>query len=255
MEPVIDVPLIHGEGTRAAQWPPWLEASGLPVLPSPPRTRRLVVVAPHPDDEVLMCGGLLRRHVAQDAEVLVIAVTDGEASHEGLPEWAPHRLGRLRRAESAAGLTALGLKESQVQRLHLPDGQLQQHAGDLQAKLQNLLRPTDDVVTTWRRDGHPDHDGAGACVARVCTGLGCRLLEAPVWMWHWAHPLQEGIPWHRLHTFALDEDAKEHKQAALACHVSQLTPRSTTLGAVLEQNILARSAWRHEYFFVTEASA
>ena len=42
---------------------------------------RVVVVAPHPDDEVLAAGGLMRWMACRGREVLVVGVTDGEASH------------------------------------------------------------------------------------------------------------------------------------------------------------------------------
>ena len=45
------------------------------------RPRRLVVVAPHPDDEVLGAGGLLQYMGRVGVEMVVVAVTDGEASH------------------------------------------------------------------------------------------------------------------------------------------------------------------------------
>ena len=39
--------------------------------------KKVLVIAPHPDDEVLGCGGSIARHVAQDDEVHVVVVTRG----------------------------------------------------------------------------------------------------------------------------------------------------------------------------------
>lgn len=63
-------------------------------------------------------------------------------------------------------------------------------------------------------------------------------------------PADARVPWHRLRRLALSTDACARKQAALAAHVTQLTPRSASVGAVLGPHLLARAAWRHEYFFV-----
>ncbi|MDB5892518.1 MAG: hypothetical protein JWQ88_49, partial [Rhodoferax sp.] len=151
-----------------------------------PLGARLVVVAPHPDDEVLAAGGLISRHAAGGGECLVVAVTDGEASHPGSAIWTPAELARMRRAESNDGLRALGLRRAEIARLGLADGGVLAHRTQLAAGLALVLRPSDVVVTTWRLDGHPDHEATGETTADVCDHLGCRLLEAPVWMWHWA---------------------------------------------------------------------
>ena len=54
--------VIQGQGTPESAWRPWLgaqpfaQSSFLTIMGE---AQRLVVVAPHPDDEVLACGGLL----------------------------------------------------------------------------------------------------------------------------------------------------------------------------------------------------
>ena len=63
----------------------WLGTRRLAALPklSDRRPRRLVVVAPHPDDEALGAGGLLQHMTRIGVEAMLVAVTDGEASHPG----------------------------------------------------------------------------------------------------------------------------------------------------------------------------
>jgi LmbE family N-acetylglucosaminyl deacetylase len=56
--------------------PPWRELEGLRPL-TLRECRRLVVVAPHPRDEIRAAGGLLRRLAARNASVDVLALTDG----------------------------------------------------------------------------------------------------------------------------------------------------------------------------------
>lgn len=78
---------IEGEGTSEPTWQRWLAAtpcSELSMAQALAPSQRLVVVAPHPDDEVLACGALVAVHAARGGEVVFVAVTDGEASHAGL---------------------------------------------------------------------------------------------------------------------------------------------------------------------------
>lgn len=251
---VVEAPRrIEGEGTSAPTWQRWLAATPCPELSMAQGlapSQRLVVVAPHPDDEVLACGALVAMHVARGGEVVFVAVTDGEASHAGLSPPGRCELAAQRRAERLRGLARLGIETPQVHSLALPDGGVQAQGGLLRGWLMFVLRPGDVVVSTWEGDGHPDHDSIGRVTRETCLRVGCRFLAAPVWMWHWAAPADARVPWHRLRRLALSPEARARKQSALAAHVTQLTPRGASVGAVLGANLLARAAWRHEHFFV-----
>lgn len=212
--------------------------------------KRLVVVAPHPDDEVLACGGLLAAHTARGGRATVVAVTDGEASHSGSQRWTAPALAAARRAESVEGLHALGLGGGEIVRLTIPDGAVSQYASPLRETLGLLLKSDDVVVSTWGLDGHPDHEAVGDATEVVCSDVGASCIQAPVWMWHWSKPGDTRIPWNRLRGFALESGAFERKCAALAMHATQLIPRSVSEGPVLGPLILERAKRRTEYFFV-----
>jgi LmbE family N-acetylglucosaminyl deacetylase len=248
-------PLIHGHSTPESQWRPWLQqhlSRPEPFTHWLPDTSRLVVLAPHPDDEVLACGALLALHAARGGESLIVAVTDGEASHReaARQDLTEEALAKTRRTERERGLQQLDLTDKHVLSLHLPDGGVTRHESELERRIRLLLRPRDVLISPWRSDGHPDHDACGRAAARASAATGRPLWEAPVWMWHWARPNDRRVPWMRMQALAVSDAARASKQAALAAHVSQLTPRSATHGAVLGVDIVARTERRAEYFFV-----
>lgn len=249
MAAVTAEPAIFGAGTSQSDWAAHGGLDRLPVCEIeallPPRSR-LVVVAPHPDDEVLACGGLLAVAAARGHLTLVVSVSDGEASHAGSAQWTVQRLRDRRRLEWAEGLRRLGLNPCDHVRLALPDGAVHAHRHALRSRLQSLLSKRDVVVTTYRHDGHPDHE----TVAAVCEACGARSIEAPVWMWHWAAPRDARVPWARLHRLALPAEALCRKQHAIAAHRSQLEPRDAEHGAVLSPATLARLLRADEFFFL-----
>src|SRR5438046_7255856 len=53
------------------------EAEAIPFEPLDLRGERLLVLAPHPDDEVIGCGGLVAQHLAEGRSVRVVVATDG----------------------------------------------------------------------------------------------------------------------------------------------------------------------------------
>lgn len=250
----LDLPgLIQGEATNGLVWRHWLaglRCHELSLQDWLPARARLVIVAPHPDDEVLACGGLIATHAAQGGQVLIVAVTDGEASHDGTPLITRDDLARVRRNERRQGVRLLGLPQPALLSFSLKDGRVQQHEQVLLTRLMSLLQPSDVVVSTWENDGHPDHDCTGRVARTACTAIGCAYLAAPVWMWHWATPGDDRIPWRRLRGLPLAAEDSLRKQAALAAHRSQLGPRSVDLGAVLDPAIVERATWRTEYYFV-----
>ncbi|WP_164662932.1 PIG-L family deacetylase, partial [Pseudomonas viridiflava] len=74
-----------------------------------------VIIAPHPDDEVLGCGGLMRQLAQLERTLLLISVTDGTASHPGSPLWPVQRLSSTRPQESAEALERLEIPRDRLE--------------------------------------------------------------------------------------------------------------------------------------------
>ena len=240
---------IVGNGTPEADWLTWLSAQKIPRITSLQLCgdkNRLVAVAPHPDDEVLACGGLLAQRASRGLRNLIIAVTDGEASHG---QATPNTAGILRKRrvlERRKGLALLGVASESIVRLKIPDGKAVSNSREILDRLQCLLQPGDVVVSTWSLDGHPDHEACGKAVGNA----GHQHFQAPVWMWHWASPGDRRVPWASLVALELTANTVKLKQSALAQHRSQLEARGIALGPVLEKSIVQRAARHQEYFFM-----
>lgn len=242
-----------GDGTSEDQWLAWLgrqTVADAPLSELVGASRRVLLVAPHPDDEILAAGGLLSMLAVHRHEPLVILATDGTASHPGSSEWPSARLKVERPRESLQALACLGLAGVNL-RLQLPDGSLAEMEEHLARRLAEFVRSGDTVVTTWRLDGHPDHEAAGRACARVCTQCNARLLEAPVWAWHWARVADARLPWHRARRLVLDARARAGKREAVRAFASQLQPDPSTGAApVLRPSMVERAARPFEIFFM-----
>jgi hypothetical protein len=55
-------------------------------------------------------------------------------------------------------------------------------------------------------DGHPDHESVGRAAPCHRT-YRAALLEYPIWMWHWADPDDDAVPWQRMVEGAADRAA------------------------------------------------
>ena len=227
---------IDAPGTDERTWAAW---PWLSTLPGAGRTglagvKSAVIVAAHPDDEVLGAGGLISMLAASCARLRLVAVTDGERSHRGHASPAP--LARRRTAETAAALRALGTRGAEVIRLGLPDGGLAKRRDELATALAPLVAGFDLCLAPWDRDMHPDHEAAGRAARRAGPGS---LYYYPVWMWHWAFPADPRVPWDRALRMPLPPRAASRKRAAITCFASQTTDRGHGLGPVLSPGMIA----------------
>ena len=241
--------LIADQGTPESVWAAWDTLARLPRFV--PESGRVVVVAPHPDDEVIGCGGLLSMLARQGRDIVLVSVTDGEASHPPTPARPSAALAEIRHAERAAGWRSLAIDRAVQHRVRVPDGRVGGQRRRLAALLDSVLRPGDQVFATWRLDGHPDHEATGEVAADCCARAGCRLVEMPVWMWHWARPGDPRVPWDLLRRVDLDAVARARKHDALAAHRSQLEAGHGGEPAILPPWALARMLRPFETFFVS----
>jgi LmbE family N-acetylglucosaminyl deacetylase len=222
---------IDAPGTAEAGWRSWRLLDELPMLdidgwPS------AVVVAAHPDDEVLGAGGLLARLGAARARLRLVAITDGEASHPGMDREAAGRLAERRAAETRSALGRLGAA-AEIVRLRIPDTGVARREAEVREALGDLVAGFGMCLAPWDGDLHADHEAAGRAARGACQAAGVGLLSYPIWTWHWARPGDLRVPWERAVRVPLCPAAVRRKRAAIDCFGSQLRPRGPQQPAVL----------------------
>ena len=75
---------------------------------------RVLIVAPHPDDESIGCGGLIAVLASRGVHLNVVIVTDGSGSHPNSLKYPRSRLAQLRAREATQALGILGVDEKNV---------------------------------------------------------------------------------------------------------------------------------------------
>ncbi|WP_375436821.1 PIG-L deacetylase family protein [uncultured Hymenobacter sp.] len=217
-----------------------------------------VVIAPHPDDESLGCGGLIALLRQAAVSVHVVLISDGTMSHPNSRKFPPAARQALREAELRQALVELGVEAPPIC-LGLPDSQVpsegQEYFQDAAAQLRTLFAATKPttVLCPWRRDPHPDHRATSGLVRAAMDGLPLppRLLEYVVWAWERAAPTDlpqpgEAVGW-RLDIGSV----LGLKQRAIAAHRSQLAPGiidDDPTGFMLSSEMLAHFAHPFEAY-------
>jgi LmbE family N-acetylglucosaminyl deacetylase len=241
--------MIDAPGSPEAAWRDWPGLAGLPAL-DVSDVASAVIVAAHPDDEVLGPGGIIAMLAAAGARLRVVAVTDGEASHGDRAD--PAALIHRRIGERRAALHALGASGAEIIRLGLPDAALEDRDADVAAALDGLVTGFDACLAPWAGDVHADHEAVGRGLARIRHQLTGSAWYYPIWMWHWARPADPHVPWRRAVRVLLPPVAAARKLIALSCFTSQLEPRPGGTGAVLPKAFVSHFLRRYELLFPVE---
>ena len=174
-----------------------------------PQARRVLAFAPHPDDEVFGCGGILARMAAAKVQVTVIIATDGALG--GAAE-DHNTLGQVRMAESRAAAQVLGIPEPLF--WGLPDRGLV-YGETLIMRLMAAVSTIDAdcVLLPSPIELHPDHQALALAGTEALRRLGG---DRRIIFYEINTPLQTP-------NILLDiSELAERKLAAMRCFVSQL---------------------------------
>ena len=148
-----------------------------PRLIDRPPGERVLVLSPHPDDDVIGAGGTLVKHAAAGAALTAAVLTDGRA---GPPRGPGVDGAAVRRGEAEAAARVVGI--GRVEFWDEPDGALAAHpaAEDRLRALLRYVRP-DLVYLPSFLDGHPDHRAVTALLAAALspelTPFQCAVYE------------------------------------------------------------------------------
>ena len=163
--------------------------------------QKILVVAPHPDDEILCCARTIQDHLQAGDDVMVAVITNGDGKDETNASESLN-YGARRQNESLLAAKRLGIPKKKVFFLGFPDGNLQdiEKKGSsrsaftqliqtmrrslfpgtpytwngLQRSLRKVLdRSQPDIVyLPGQADTHPDHDVAARAIRVAAKDKG-----------------------------------------------------------------------------------
>lgn len=207
-----------------------METAATPGLPHFSAQTRLLVVAPHPDDETIATGILIQQVLAAGGAIRVLLLTAGD-NNPWPQRWIERRVrigprererwGRRRRAEILAALDKLGVDNGDLQCLAWPDMGL----------TDCLMNPAHRAVDTLQQvieafapslvampsldDRHPDHGATHVMLRLAVAKSTCR----PQLLAYLVH----GRPGDVRHVSLAGSTAQQtNKHAALRQHQSQM---------------------------------
>lgn len=182
---------------------------------------RVLVVAPHMDDETIACGGtlILHRECGSDVGVVFVSDSGGQSSEPGVRA----QLGELRAREMDAARGILGFES--FEELGFPDGRLLEHEAEIGRRLRELIeeRNPDVVFCPFPADSHADHQAVALAVGAAArdADFGGEIWAYEVWSAIWPNVVVDITR------------VASTKDRAIRCYASQIDDRdyaAATLG-------------------------
>lgn len=220
-----------------------------------------VVIAPHPDDESLGCGGTIALLRQAGLPVYVIFVSDGSMSHPNSKKYSAEALRKLRETEALQALQILNVPAANASFMHLKDTAVPDESAtgfdnavqQMQKKLKQIKPNT--ILVTWENDNHHDHRSSWQILSKAITALNKkpRILQYLIWIWELGK--QEDISDNQQTKWIkVDIKATSHlKKQAIAAHASQVSRLidDDPEGFILSPEILAHFDYADELYIET----
>jgi LmbE family N-acetylglucosaminyl deacetylase len=214
-------------------------------------------LAPHPDDEILGCGGLITQCAGTDRECLILFLTKGETSHHRCCAVSEDLVGSTRRALALSANAALGISGDRLQFLDGKDGHLPRRGekgffefAEKVADRIECCRP-DAIFCPHPFEGWPDHMAAEELTWAAINRLSYepQLFYYCVWFWY-------GMPLHRAwhvkwrNARLLDITGQlSLKKRAVNIYLQAKTPCGAPWVGKLPPEFLRAFDWGKELFF------
>lgn len=215
-------------------------------------SKNLLVLAPHPDDEILGLGGIILQFLKNGSKIHIVYLTDGEGSGVWLDK---EEIKRQRIALSNQVCGELGISYENITRLHIPDGAVpfKGQAGyvEVVAQVQNLidiLKP-DAVFATHSLDYWPYDHVACAELAKDAVQNATHTPELWyywVWAWYNLRPWQlQRIKNSKIRKFDCSE-WKLRKKELIKIYLNANTPDHKPWSGVLPKALIKALSGKYE---------
>jgi LmbE family N-acetylglucosaminyl deacetylase len=174
---------------------------------------RVLVLAPHPDDEVFGCGGAIMRHVDAGNVLQVVIVSDGEYRVDASQQLAYRK---LRQAESQQAAKVMGCGSPIF--WGIPDRAVE-YGEYLIGRITDAINAleADLVYAPSVFEMHPDHRAVGMAALESVRRHAAKPQLAMY---------EVGVPMPRVNTLLDISHLVDRKQSAMKCFVSQLGEQS-----------------------------
>lgn len=207
-----------------------------------------ILVAPHPDDEIIGCAGLMQCALKSGKQVDVVILSGGEKSHSGCCHIDEKTLVEARRELSCRATQVVGFPLEHLHFLNYPDGGITYNHAETKRLKQLIaeIKP-DAIFIPHQGEGWSDHVEAGRIIKKLtekCTGI--QLYEYCVWFWYYN---VWNIDWKNACLVKMSKKEHQCKLKAMDAYIAPLAPCGKPWSGVLPKVFVKANQWNKELYF------
>ena len=209
---------------------------------------RILIIAPHPDDEVFGCAGLIQHCLQQNKIVNVVVLTDGDAAY---PESliAKDLLASKRRELTFDAAKILRLPTKNIHFLHWEDGKINVNTKKIDELQQiiNDLKP-DAIFTPHPFEAWNDHIATTEIVQKLFPSE--KIYYYCVWLWY-SMPTSKIrlLNWKKSLLLRMNCDEHITKKQAIEAYIQPKTAFGQSFSGVLPGLFIKGNQWNKELYF------
>ena len=210
-----------------------------------------VIIAPHPDDEVIGCAGLIQALVERGIPPHAIILTGGEGSHRDCCNTTEADIIDARHQLTMKASATLELPESHIHHLKYPDGGIDfahSETENLKALLVQLS-PKALFLPHWG-EGWSDHISVQEIVKELMKCHVVNIYEYCVWMWYYN---VWNLDYKNARILKMTPTQHKRKLKAIEQYVTPLAPCGRPWSGVLPKTFLKAARWKKELYFRVKA--
>jgi LmbE family N-acetylglucosaminyl deacetylase len=153
--------------------------------------KTILIVAPHPDDEVIACGGTIVKKIAEGYTVKIVFVTDGSHSHSAVlnieNDPPPSVLKRIRHDEGISAARVLGVDAESVFFLDAEDTKVNESLSQVRDGITKILKSCPNLIEVYipheQRELNNDHKLSGQVTLQCLKSMGIKPLVFKYIVW------------------------------------------------------------------------
>ncbi|MDD4712268.1 MAG: PIG-L family deacetylase [Bacteroidales bacterium] len=209
---------------------------------------KILIISPHPDDEILGCGGLIIQMIQQGKEVFIVFMTKGENCKSKIDSKI---LIAERRKLTNIALNIVRLSMDHVYFLDFIDGKI--NFGDpemekLKALIDEIAPQT--VFVPHHFEGWNDHVQSNQIIKILIKDKPIKLFEYCVWFWY-TMPFSKvfDLEWKNARILKMDKKVNQTKIKAINLYMDGKDPEGLPYSGVLPSILITSCGWREEIYF------
>lgn len=205
-----------------------------------------LILAPHPDDEVFGCSGLMQQLLHSDKELYIVILTSGEGSHRGCCDVDTVTLASNRRALVEKANRLLGINNDHLFFLRYEDGNINFFSNET-CKLKEIIDniQPDAIFVPHHGEGWTDHLATREIGLKLASKQ-MSVYEYCVWFWYYN---TWNLDWKNAFTLSMTKAEHTLKNRAIDTYVLPKAPCGKPWSGVLPKVFINAARWNRELYF------